>query len=160
MTLRLRHGDVDLAIGVRGYQFPFSLTADREWLDVAVALRVGDRTFEHVDPALETTGLARLALWLRQAAELAPAFEAWAAGGWNSGPTRLRSRLGFFTEPCLTFEVRSAQPVALRVRLRHELRPTFLDGWLEFPLGRAGLLAAAEEVEALAATYPPKRGTL
>lgn len=159
MTLRLRHGDVDLTIGARGYQFPTSDgSCDADWLDVGVALRVGDRSFERVDPCLTAGELARLALWLRRASELAFAFEAWAAGAWGAGPARLRSRLGF-TEPCLQFEVRSGQPVVLRVRLRHELRPTFLDGWLEFPVGGEGLADAGEAVRAMAESHPPRRGT-
>ena len=157
---------VDLA--VLGYQFPemTDVPWDSDWLLLRLRLQWGEHHWEHVDPALTTFELERLALWLLEVAQHANVFACWTQ-------ERL-STLCTFTEPNLAFEAYSGHPtghpVTLRIYLTAELLPPFRtllptgplsDGsevWVEFGVDAARLRTLAQQLQRDLERFPVRVG--
>ncbi len=75
--MRLHHNDTTLEIRVVGYQFPES--PGDQWLNLELALEVGDESFRVVDACMETVEL----VWLLRCSR-------------RSSGTRMRSSRGRF----------------------------------------------------------------
>lgn len=101
--------NVILKCDIVGYEFPDS--PGDNWCLLRVEVRQGNKSFERIDPALETTELLDLCEWFRCLSE-----------------SRLPrySRLTF-TEPCISFEFLACKDdqVRISVELSHELKPDF-----------------------------------
>jgi hypothetical protein len=100
---------IHLICRVVGYQFPDD--QDDNWCLVRVEVDRDGKTFEKVDPALETPDLIVIQDWFRALA--------------NDQLPRYAHLT--FTEPCLSFEfiAKTDAGIRLAVQLSHELRSGF-----------------------------------
>jgi len=100
---------VKLKCEVVGYQLPDNL--EDNWCLLKLEIKQGDKFFEIIDPALETTELVELCEWFKSLSK-------------NRLPRYAKLD---FTEPCISFEFLACKNECVRisVELSHEFEPTF-----------------------------------
>ncbi|MET1255630.1 hypothetical protein [Aliikangiella maris] len=109
IKLKNIEGKVSLSIEVVGYQFPESEKDD--WCLLKVQVEQDNDSIELIDPAIETTELAQLLLWVSSLSE---------------GRLPRYAHLTFI-EPCISFNFLSFKDdiVRISITLSHELKPNF-----------------------------------
>ena len=131
-----------------GYEFPEIGQAeyDSNWLDVKIVVRHPQGDWSTNDAALLTYEVSELADWLRAI-----------------GTGRAETREMTFLEPCLSFQIRSADGKTdeLEIELAHELGPPWAkdidqSAVMLFPLNRIDLSSAADSLEHQLAKYPQR----
>lgn len=101
---------VKLKCEVVGYQFPNNHKDN--WCLLKVDIKQGDKSFEKIDPALETTELVELREWFKSLSK-----------------KRLpRFAKLTFTEPGISFEFLACinEQVRISIKLSHEIKPNFM----------------------------------
>jgi hypothetical protein len=107
--LKDTENDIELDLSIIGYQFPNNLKDN--WCLLKVALRQGDKSFEVIDPALETVEIVELLEWFRSLSE-------------HKLPRFVQL---VFNEPCIEFACLgyNQDSVRISINLNHEIKPNF-----------------------------------
>jgi hypothetical protein len=155
--MELSDAEVGLSLSVAGYEFPTGGLWDRNWLNIAGAVRYGDRKWTFASACLQTNEAQTIADWLESAAGDAVTVlsDADLAHAWNRSDLSRDGGVLTFIEPDLAFTLRGRGEdfVVLRAHLAHAAAdPALPDDdrmaqpppWVPIRLARDDLTRAAQ----------------